>query len=158
MNTRRAVLVLAATVILSTALFAQPSESSSESPEAFLARFITALDNLDWDAMKQFFDPNATMFFPTTVPHRVEGATELEQRWQVVLKKLREDSGKAARPYMDVQPRRIKTQMIGPNAAVITFEIEYGSEKRLGRRTFVLHRARKGWLIDHLHASSVDLE
>jgi hypothetical protein len=52
-------------------------------------------------------------------------------------------------------PKDLLIQMLGANAAIVTFHLE--GENILRRRTFVLQKIKGKWLIVHLHASGIEL-
>jgi hypothetical protein len=61
-------------LVLSAA--SSPAETKSVETEvrATLAQFITAFDNLDWEAFRSAFDDDATDFYPRGVPERANDA------------------------------------------------------------------------------------
>ena len=59
-------------------------------------------------------------------------------------------------PYLNIQPKELKIQMLGDAAAVATFHL--GRGKTLGMRTLVFQRQQGAWLIAHIHASSIALQ
>jgi ketosteroid isomerase-like protein len=64
-------------------------------------------------------------------------------------------SGKAAAPYMNIQPRQLKLQVFG-NVAIATFHLD-DKVGFVNRRTVVLNKNETGWKIVHLHASEVSV-
>lgn len=47
-----------------------------------LAKFIQAFDNLDWEAFRQCFADNATVFHPRQFPCRAEGRAGIEETFK----------------------------------------------------------------------------
>ena len=118
-----------------------------------LAKFVQAFDNLDWDNFRVAFADNATVFYPRGFPERADGRAEFEKTFKAVFQQIRD--GKAAPPYMDIQPRDMKLQMFG-ELAIVTFHLD-DRAGFLNRRTMVLNKTEFGWKIVHLHASEVSL-
>jgi uncharacterized protein len=136
-----------------------PGSPESEVREA-LAKFIRAFNNLDWNSFRLAFDDDATVFYPRsrTIPgtepvssSRANGRAEFEKNFRLVFQQIR--NGKAAAPYMDIQPKDMKIQMSG-GVAIVTFHLDDGNGF-LNRRTIVLTKTTAGWKIVHLHASEV---
>lgn len=118
-----------------------------------VADFLTAFENLDWPAFRAFFADEVTVFFPTPEPpRRFSGRAEVEAQFRRVFDGI----SRAARggpPYHRLEPEGLRIEMLGPTAALVTFELH--SAERVGRRTLVLRRDEAGWRIVHLHASNV---
>ena len=148
----RALLSLISLLLVLTAA-SSPAETESVETEvrATLAQFITAFDNLDWDAFRSAFDDDAAVFYPRGVPERANGRAEFERTFRIVFEQIRQ--GKTAAPFMDIQPRDLKLQIFG-EIAIATFDLD-DRPGFANRRTIVLHRAGRGWKIVHLHASEV---
>lgn len=140
------------TVALSVLAQSQPVLAESEVREE-LAKFIRAFDDLDWESFRLAFDDNATVFYPRAFPERANGRPEFEKTFRTVFEQIRD--GKSAAPYMDIQPREMRIQLL-ENVAIVTFHLDDGAGF-LNRRTIVLSKTGKGWKIVHLHASEVPL-
>jgi ketosteroid isomerase-like protein len=138
-------------LVLTAASSPAETESVEAEVRATLARFITAFDNLDWEAFRSAFDDDATVFYPRGVPERANGRAEFERTFRIVFEQIRQ--GKTAAPFMDIQPRDLKLQIFG-EIAIATFHLD-DRPGLINRRTIVLHRAGRGWKIVHLHASEV---
>ena len=142
-------------ILLCTTLTAGQVASPTPSPESevqsTLARFVKAFDNLDWETFRASFEDDATVFYPRGTPDRASGRTEFEQTFKTVFDQIR--AGRTTGPYMDIQPRNLKIQMLG-NVAIVTFHLD-DRPGFVNRRTIVLHRSTSGWKIVHLHASEV---
>jgi ketosteroid isomerase-like protein len=124
-----------------------------------LARFISAFEQGDVEAMRAAFAPDAVTF-PRTVMgaaarrpveaaayRRVEGIDP--QMLAVIGERRRRKSGP---PYLHIEPRDLDVRLYA-DAALVTFHL--GDDSDLGRRTFVLARAGDDWKIVHMHASNV---
>ena len=56
-------------------------------------------------------------------------------------------------PFQRLAPEDLHVEMLGTEAAVATFHLRNAA--RLARRTIVLRRRERGWLIAHMHATNV---
>jgi ketosteroid isomerase-like protein len=138
-------------IAVSSSLCAQNTPSQQKDVQATVENFIHAFDNLDWEAFRLAFDDNATVFYPRAFPERANGRAEFEKTFKVVFQQIR--SGKTAAPYMDIQPKDIKVQMLG-DSAIVSFHLD-DRPGLLNRRTIVLTKTNAGWKIVQLHASEV---
>jgi hypothetical protein len=59
---------------------------------------------------------------------------------------------KSSSPYLSIQPKEMKIQMLG-EVGIVTFHLE--DPGLFGRRTVVFHKRGGRWLIVHLHASGI---
>ena len=150
MVTRFALAVLFLLLPLSLRAQEKPVSPESEVRDA-LAKFVSAFDNLDWEAFRSTFDDGATVFYPRAFPERANGREEFEKIFITVFQQIR--GGRTAAPYMDIQPKDLSLQLFG-DIAVATFQLD-DRPGFLNRRTIVLHKTRLGWKIVHLHASEV---
>jgi ketosteroid isomerase-like protein len=114
--------------------------------------FLAAFDSLNWQLFRSFFAADATVFFPPSanIPMRVEGKTAIEKVFENVFANARKQS--SGPRYLKINPLDTRVQMLG-NVAVVTFHLQ--DPGMFGRRTLVLQRFGKRWLIVHLHASGV---
>lgn len=142
-------------LLISTfSLVAQTESASAESEvRAALAQFVRAFDNLDWESFRLAFDDNATVFYPRAFPERANGRAEFEKTFKVVFEQIR--NGQKAAPYMDIQPKDMKLQLLD-GVAIATFHLD-DRAGFLNRRTIVLNKTQAGWKIVHLHASEVSV-
>lgn len=129
----------------------KPRISAEQEVRDALANFISAFDNLDWEAFRLAFDDNATVFYPRAFPERANRRAEFEKTFKVVFQQIRD--GKTRPPYMDIQPKDMEIQMFG-DCAIATFHLD-DRPGLLNRRTIVLTKTNAGWKIVHLHASEV---
>jgi len=144
---------LVAALLLVHGLRAQTPTSHAEQPavRAFLAEFISAFDNLEWDKFRNSFTDDATVFYPRGAANRANGRAQFEEHFRLVFEQIR--AGRTSGPYMHLQPRDLRVQIIG-NAAIVTFQLD-DRPGFVNRRTLVLSKARGVWKIAHLHASEV---
>jgi uncharacterized protein (TIGR02246 family) len=152
----RAALLLVASAFLPFS--ASPQQTDKSRPEtevrAFLADFIRAFDNLDWDKFRMAFADDATVFYPRGITERADGRAQIENHFRQVFEQIR--AGRSSGPYMDLQPRELKIQFAGPTA-IVTFQLE-DRPGFINRRTLILRKQQAGWRIIHLHASEVRME
>jgi len=136
--------------------FARDSQSVTESDSVAVQKtagqFIQAFINLEWERFRSFFAADATGFFPPSAqfPRRANGKAEIENVFRVVFEGARKR--KSGPPYLSIEPKEIKVQMLG-DVAIVTFHLE--DPGMFGRRTMVFQKRGKQWLIVHLHASAV---
>jgi uncharacterized protein (TIGR02246 family) len=145
--------LVATLLLLVHSLSAQtPTSRTEESAvRTFLAEFISAFDNLEWDKFRNLFTDDATVFYPRGAAKRANGRAQFEQHFRVVFEQIR--AGRTSGPYMHLQPRDLRVQIIG-NAAIVTFQLD-DRPGFVNRRTLVLSKAGGVWKIAHLHASEV---
>ena len=129
----------------------RPAEGAETEIHTFLSEFITAFDNLDWERFRNAFADEATVFYPRTMANRANGRAEFEQHFKKVFEQIR--AGRSKGPYMDLQPRELRIQLLG-EVAIVTFHLD-DRPGFINRRTLVLHKTEASWKILHLHASEV---
>lgn len=129
-----------------------PASGRDEVADA-LTSFLRAFDNLEWDAFRNTFADDATVFYPREFPARAEGRAQIEKNFQHVFEQIRMRASKP--PYMEIQPRDLKIERFG-DVAVATFQLD-DRPGVMGRRTIVLQKRSGAWKIVHLHASEVAL-
>ena len=151
---RRCVLLLLSILTSSVSMNAAPPRDAQSEVRKTLADFIRAFDNLEWDQFRSFFADDATVFYPREFARRAEGREEFERYFQKVFDRIRE--GKSHAPYMDIQPKDLKLQIMG-DVAIVTFHLD-DRPGFLNRRTIVLQKRESGWKIIHLHASEVSVQ
>ena len=115
--------------------------------------FIEAFKNLDWERFRHSFSDDATVFFPfQNVPRRANGGEEIQASFKPLF-----DEGRKRKPnppYLSIEPKDVKIQMLG-NTGVVTFHLGEDDSGYVGRRTVVFQKQRGKWLIMHLHASTI---
>ncbi len=143
-----AVLLLVPQLLISQV---RSAEGAQVEIRGFLSEFITAFDNLDWEKFRNAFGDDATVFYPRDKANRATGRVELEQHFKQVFEQIR--AGRSQGPYMDLQPRELRIQLLG-EVPIVTFHLD-DRPGFLNRRTLVLRKTTAGWKIIHLHASEV---
>jgi ketosteroid isomerase-like protein len=142
---------------------AQPAaaQASAAVPEApveaevrqAVARFLTAFENLDWPTFRSSFEDDATVFFPAAMwPELASGRAEIEARFEQVFEDTRREATSGP-PFQDLTPENLRVRVLGPDAALVTFQLRNG--ERLARRSIVFRRREGIWRIAHLHASNM---
>lgn len=112
-----------------------------------IQNFLKAFSNLDLIEMMKFFSNDATSFFPVVHnQNRLNGKIEINNAFQKVITRIK-SSGKNV---IKLKAEDLKIKKIG-TSAIVTFHL-YNNE--LCRRTLVLRKREKDWLIEHLHASN----
>ena len=97
------------------------------------------------------------MFHPAAPnERRIDTPEQFEKAWLGVFARIKRQSGRAAPPYMDLQPKDLKIQLLSPDVALATFHLLDGTT--LSRRTIVLKRYPAGWKIVHIHASNLTVD
>jgi len=130
-----------------------PARSGEADVRAALALFLAAFENLEWERFRQCFDDTATVFFPApTPPERADGRAAFEARFTEVFAQIRRAAA-GGPPFQRMVPDDLHVEMLGPEAAVATFHLRNAA--RLARRTIVLRKRERGWLIAHMHATNV---
>lgn len=119
-----------------------------------MAQFVVAFDNLDWEEFSRFFSTDATMFQPRKFPRRAEDKLEIQSQFRQIFETIRGSQTKP--PYMDIQPRNLRVQMLGPEVAIASFHLD-DRPSVLNRRTIIWQKQEGTWKIVHLHASEVPL-
>lgn len=132
------------------------TQARQSDAEAAVRAFLTAFENLEWDAFASYFAEDATAFFPTPEPpRRFDGKAAIEGQFRRVFHAIRQDSRADGPPFHKLEPVDLRIETPGNNVAVATFLLV--NEQRIARRTLILRRSAEGWRIIHLHASTVRL-
>lgn len=130
---------------------APAADPAAQEVQAAAAAFVENFSNLDWEKFRLAFSDDATVFFPfAQFPRRATGRAEVEAIFKRFFDEARK--GKAAPPYLNIEPKDMQIQVLG-DAAVVTFHL--GDDNTVGRRTLVFRKQKGRWLIAHLHASSL---
>ena len=139
-------------------LFTSAALAGATTPEDevrhVLSQFVQAYDNLDGDRFAEFFSDDATMFQPRRFARRAENKADIESQFRQVFQTIRGDQTKP--PYMEIQPRDLRVQMLSTGVAIVTFHLD-DRPNVLNQRTIVWRRTKSGWKIVHIHASEVAL-
>jgi ketosteroid isomerase-like protein len=133
----------------------QPASETTAVQDA-LTTFLRAFDNLDWPAFRACFASDVTMFHPAA-PNvkRVDTPEEFEKAWLGVFARIKKTSGRNSPPYMNLQPKDLKIQLLSQQIALVTFHLLEGHT--VSRRTILLRKSDDGWKIVHIHASNIAL-
>lgn len=142
---------IGASAMVAGAAAAEPIASVA-SAETFARNFLRSFENLDMESFIACFAEDASVFFPLPEPpQRFDGRAAIREHFQVVFDAIRTDA-KRGPPYHTLNPANLEAKMLGPAAALVTFQLE--NRQRIARRTLVL-RFERDWRIAHLHASNV---
>ena len=121
-------------------------ESISESLQGFLDAF----SNLNLDKMMEYFDEEATAFFPIRHEReKLQGKLKIKDTFSKVINKIK----KAGLNHIKLEAEAIEISNFG-DSALVTFLIR---DNEMNRRTLVLKQRNGRWLIVHLHASNAPL-
>jgi len=124
------------------------------SVEEALSAFLTALDNLDWQAFRACFSGAATIFHPAAPNiRRTDSPDQFEKAWLGVFERIKKSSGRAAPPYMNLNPVDLRVEKLSEDVALVTFHLVDGNT--VNRRTLVFKQEPNGWRIVHIHASNI---
>lgn len=115
--------------------------------------FLTAFNNLEWDAFHASFAPSATVFQPFGDPFRNEDREEVAAFFGSFFEQIRSSS--EGPPYLRITPRDLRIEMLD-DAGIVTFHLP--GRESVGRRTLVFGRKQSTdpWRLFHLHASSLE--
>jgi len=161
MSSRRVLLALPSALALAAcaarapqaAVSAAPSPADSASAHRAAMGFVAAFDSLQWDRFRGYLADDVTMFFPfAQVPRRADGRAAVEAVFQQFFDAQRTARTRAGRPLVQgLVPRDVAVQMLGRDAAVLTFHL---GEQSPARRSVVFRRAQgDAWRVAHWHAS-----
>ena len=91
--------LIATLLLLVHSLTAQtPTSRTEESAvRTFLAEFISAFDNLEWDKFRNSFTDDATVFYPRGAANRADGRAQHEAHFRLVFEQIR--AGRTSGPY-----------------------------------------------------------
>ena len=113
--------------------------------------FLNAFSNLQLNDMLNYFDKDATAFFPIKHEHkRLNGKKEIRKAFAHVIENIKN----ASLSQISLVAEDIDL-MVFDNAVLATFHIR---DNELSRRTLVLEQKNEKWLIVHLHASNAPLK
>jgi ketosteroid isomerase-like protein len=147
-------LLIFATICLLLNPTACPGDARKDVVQAF-NRFITAFNNLDWNAFRDAFSDDVTVFNPDIAEApsvgRLDGRQQVEDGFRAVFEATRRQA--SGPPYMHIAPKDIKIQMLG-DTALVSFMFERDGNS-IGRRTIAFHLEGRTWKIVHIHASNV---
>lgn len=119
------------------------------------AAFVQAFDALDWEPFADCFAEDASIFMPFPgVMQRLDGWDAIAAVFKPFFDKKR--SERDAPPYLDLQPLDLMINVLDARAALVTFHLS--NKTAWSRRTVVFQKRGSSWLIQHLHASNVNLD
>jgi len=113
------------------------------SVEEALSAFLTALDNLDWQAFRACFSGTATILRPAAPNiRRIDSPDQFEKAWLGVFERIKKSSGRAAPPYMNLNPVDLRVEKLSEDVALVTFHLVDGNT--VNRRTLVFKQEPNG--------------
>jgi ketosteroid isomerase-like protein len=147
--------VLAMATVQSAAAQEQRSANpKTASVEEALSAFVTAFDNLDWQAFRTCFSTTATIFHPAAPNIKlIDSPDQFEKAWLGVFERIKKSSGRASPPYISLQPLDLRVEKLSEDVVLVTFHLVDGGT--VNRRTLVFKREPDGWKIVHIHASNI---
>ncbi|WP_091147097.1 YybH family protein [Flavobacterium caeni] len=113
-------------------------------------KFLKAFKDFDWETFRNYFDDEASIFFPAQFRTRKLGRKEIEAAWKEIFPEFIDPSKKFD---LKLNPQSLLIQMHG-KLAIVTFHMGENSDY-LSRRTIVLKKEKGVWKIVHLHASGL---
>src|SRR6202041_938643 len=130
------------------------AHAKSASVEEALSAFVTAFDNLDWQAFRTCFSTTATIFHPAAPNTKlIDSPEQFEKAWLGVFERIKKSSGRTSPPYMNLHPLDLRVEKLSEDWMLVTFHLVDGS--MIGRRTLVFKQEPEGWKIVHIHASNI---
>ena len=137
----------------SSAVSAHGAKPDTAEVMAAAEAFLTAFNNLDWDAFHASFAPSATVFQPFGEPGRNNDREEIAAFFGSFFDQIR--SSTEGPPYLNITPRDLRIDML-EDAGIVTFHLP--GRESVGRRTLVFGRKQSTdpWRLFHLHASSLE--
>ena len=136
----------------SSARTAAPADSTNAHRAA--VGFLAAFDSLQWEPFRAYLADDVTMFFPfPQFPSRADGRAAVESVFGQFMTAQREARARDGRPMVQgLVPRDLRVQMLGADAAVVSFHL---GQQSPARRSIVFRRsAADRWQVAHWHASS----
>jgi hypothetical protein len=127
-----------------------PAYATQREPRAMAEGWVTAFNNLEWDAFRCAFDDSATVFAPfDDTPERLDGRERFEARFAAYFARMRSD--RSGPPYLQMRPAGWSVAPLGDGVVVVSFTFPAGTQ--VARRTLVLRWTDGAWRIVHLHGS-----
>jgi ketosteroid isomerase-like protein len=141
--------------LCSTVLLASQAPPATAEIEDTLKEFIAALNDVDWPAFRKCWTDNPVVFH-STMAHRIDDPKVFDESWQVTFENIKKQAvarGATQPPYINLQPRDLRIDVVSQEVAIATFHLESGGT--VGRRTAVFLKTSAGWKIAHFHASNI---
>jgi len=124
--------------------------------EEALSGFLTAFDNLDWQASRTCFSRTPTIFHPAPPNiRRIDSPDQFEKAWLGLFEGIKKSSGRTSPPYMSLNPLDLRVEKLSEDGALVTFHLGDGSTVK--RRTLVFRREPNGWKIVHIQGSNITI-
>lgn len=157
MDWKKHIVVALLAMATSQTMVAQEQRSAdprTASVEEALSAFVTAFDNLDWQAFRNCFSTTATIFHPAAPNTKlIDSPEQFEKAWLGVFERIKKSSGRTSPPYMNLHPLDLRVEKLSGEVVLITFHlVDRGT---VSRRTLVFKREPDGWKIVHIHASNI---
>ena len=126
-----------------------------------VAEFVTAIQNLDWPALRGCWGENPVIYGPEETT-RIDGSL-FESNTRMQFQRLREAAaarGVTSAPYLKIDPQDMRIDFPSPTVAVVTFHLTNATRTSprgpiVGRRMLVVAKTASGWKITHLNISDV---
>ncbi len=113
--------------------------------------FVHAFNTLSWEAFRNSFTRDATIFFPDwEYANRRSGINEIENTWLQLFPEFKDAANTLT---LNINPKDVLIQVFG-TTAIVTFHLGTG-EKYVARRTLVMVNENNVWKIAHLHTSYI---
>jgi ketosteroid isomerase-like protein len=146
---RRAIQVAVTAILFAGCATQKPAKPDGASQ--VLGAFVSALNHADIDAVTGLLAANATAFLPLeSCPSELVGREAIRSALLPVFLELRQQS--SGPEYMHLVPKDVHIQSVG-SVAIVTFDS--GSGPAISRRSLVIEKSSRGWLIMHFHGSNI---
>jgi hypothetical protein len=155
LQSRRTNLKRAIAFVFLVVLFDLSVQAQEDDVRQLMASFVTALQNLDWEAFRHCWVDNPVLYGPAD-SKRIDDSATFDAMWQMQFQQLRQSvaaRGITSAPYVKVEPQGMRIDFPSPTVAVITFHLS--DNNRLRRRMLVAAKTEMGWKITHLNNSDV---
>ena len=148
-------------LVLTLFVLSDTAQAQEADVRRLMAGFLTALQNLDWPALRECWAENPVMYSPENAT-RIDGPS-FESTWRLQFSRMREAAaarGITNAPYTKIDPQDMRIDFPGPTVAVVTFHLTNAIRTSprgpvVGRRMFVVAKTASGWRITHLNNSDV---
>jgi hypothetical protein len=130
------------------------ADQRTASVEEALSAFVTAFDNLDWQAFRNCFR-NHRDYFPSggSYTRLIDSPEQFEKAWLGIFERIKKSSGRTSLPYMNLHPLDLRVEKLSEEVVLITFHlVDRGT---VSRRTLIFKREPDGWKIVHIHTSNI---